>query len=107
MCLKADGIQQSDKAKDAFDIVWLIRALGPEAMAATIAASPLFTSEFADEARAQLGRLVDDLFLDSDSIGPGQYATFLEEPDDARRKREALTTVRVLGDQLRATSILP
>lgn len=107
LCLKADGIQQRDKAKDAFDVVWLIRALGPEDAAAAIAASPLFDSELADETRDQLTRLVDDLFLDADSIGPGQYATFMESPDSAALRRDALSAVRLLGNELRHHSILP
>lgn len=106
LCLKADGIQQRNKAKDAFDVVWLIRALGPEGIAAAIAASPLFDSEFADEAKGQLARLIDDLFLDTASIGPGQYAAFMEEPRSAAHKRDAFGAVRLLSDELRRRSIL-
>jgi len=106
LCLKADGIQQRDKAKDAFDVVCLIRALGPEDAAAAIATSPLFDSEFADETRDQLTRLVDDLFLDTDSIGPGQYATFMESPENTVLRRDALSAVHLLGGELRRRSIL-
>ncbi len=86
--------------------MWLIRALGPEDAAVAIAASPLFDSELADETRDQLTRLVADLFLDTDRIGPGQYATFMETPDNTVLRRDAVSAVRLLGDELRRRSIL-
>lgn len=29
LCLKADAIMRRDKPKDAYDVVWLLDALGP------------------------------------------------------------------------------
>ena len=43
-----------NKAKDAYDVVWLIDALGPERAAEMISASPLLANETADEVIAQL-----------------------------------------------------
>ncbi len=57
LCLKADAIMRRDKPKDAYDVVWVITALGPEAAAALVAASPLLASEYADDVRTQLRRL--------------------------------------------------
>jgi hypothetical protein len=40
LCLKADAIMRRDKPKDAYDIVWLIDALGPDRAAGMISESP-------------------------------------------------------------------
>ena len=41
LCLKADAIMRRRKPKDAYDVVWLLDALGPEEAAARISCSPL------------------------------------------------------------------
>jgi hypothetical protein len=101
LCLKVDGIRSRDKAKDAFDVVWVLQAVGPEAAAAIVHRSRLLASDLADETRAQIDRLIDDQFLDVDSVGPGQYAAFREAPDDDRLKRDAHATVQAFGAALR------
>jgi hypothetical protein len=93
LCLKSDAIMRRDKAKDAYDVVWVIDALGPDAVSATVAASPLLAGPFADEVSAQLMLLVDDQFRDEASVGPTSYATFLETEPPDRARRHALGTV--------------
>ena len=39
LCLKADAIMRRDKPKDAYDVVWLLDALGPDQAAQRVAAS--------------------------------------------------------------------
>jgi hypothetical protein len=70
LCLKADAIMRRNKAKDAYDVVWLIDALGPERAAEMISASPLLVGEMASEVIAQLDRLISDQFRDLAAAGP-------------------------------------
>ena len=105
LCLKSDAIMRRDKFKDAYDVVWVLNALGPDAASEMVAASPLLAGPFADEVRAQLALLVDDQFRDDESVGPTAYATFLEaEPADGAR-RHALGTVVAFGRALTARGI--
>lgn len=105
LCLKSDAIMRRDKAKDAYDVVWVIDALGPDAASATVAASPLLAGPFADEVRAQLMLLVDDQFRDEASVGPTAYATFLETEPADRARRHALGTVVAFGRALASHGI--
>ncbi len=100
LCLKSDAIMRRDKPKDAYDVVWVLDALGPDAACEMVTASPLLAGPFVDEVRAQLGRLIDDQFRDEGSVGPMAYVTFLEvdRPDAARR--HALGTVATFGRAL-------
>lgn len=105
LCLKSDAIMRRDKFKDAYDVVWVFDALGPDVAAGMVAASPLLAGQFADEVRAQLALLVDDQFQDEGSVGPTAYATFLEaEPPDGAR-RHALGTVVAFGREFTALGI--
>ncbi len=87
LCLKTDAIMRRDKPKDAYDVVWVLDALGPDAASEMVAESPLLTGAFVGDVRAQLRLLIDDQFRDEGSIGPSAYATFLnaEPPGPARR----------------------
>lgn len=100
LCLKADALMRRDKPKDAYDIVWTLDALGPDVAAEQVAASPLFRGPFAEEVTAQLRRLASDQFRDASSVGPEQYATFLDAPADEGHRRHALGTVAVFGRAL-------
>jgi hypothetical protein len=105
LCLKSDAIMRREKFKDAYDVVWVFDALGPDAASEMVAASPLLVGPFADEVRAQLALLVDDQFRDEESVGPTAYATFLDaEPADGAR-RHALGTVVAFGRALKARGI--
>lgn len=105
LCLKSDAVMRRDKAKDAYDIVWLIDSLGPQATAERIAASPLLAGEFAEEVSEQLGRLVDDQFLDTGSVGPVAYAAFLEVESVDSERRHAHGSIAALGDALQEQGI--
>lgn len=97
LCLKSDAIMRRDKPKDAYDVVWVLDALGPERAAEMIAGSPLLGGPFAGEVRAQLRLLVDDQFRDDASVGPTAYAAFL---DDDGSRRLAVGTLAAFGRAL-------
>ncbi|HEY0640580.1 MAG TPA: hypothetical protein VGD67_23365 [Pseudonocardiaceae bacterium] len=107
LCLKSDAIALRDKPKDAYDVVWLVAALGPERVAERVAASTLLAGEFGGEVRHQLGLLVDDQFGSDASVGVRAYADFLGSdgsPADARYARSAMG---VFGRALRDHDVLP
>ncbi|MGI8791781.1 MAG: nucleotidyl transferase AbiEii/AbiGii toxin family protein [Acidimicrobiales bacterium] len=105
LCLKSDAIMRRDKAKDAYDVVWVLDSLGPDAASEMVGASPLLAGPLVDEVRSQLMLLVHDQFRDEDSVGPVAYATFLEiEPADGARGH-ALGTVVAFGRALTARGI--
>lgn len=106
LSLKADAIMRRDKPKDAYDVVWLLNALGPDAVAKRIAESPLLSSEFADDVAGQLNRLVNDQFRDRDSAGPAMYSTFVDEDGSDRERRYAHGTVAALGKALKTHGVL-
>lgn len=107
LCLKADAIMRRDKAKDAYDVVWLTDALGPDQAAGKIAASPLLAGRSSAEVIAQLSRLIDDQFRDIESAGSIMYAEFLEaQPADAEL-RHAHGAIAALGEELRKRGIGP
>lgn len=99
LCLKWDAITRRTKAKDAYDVVWVVNALGPEVAAERIAGCRLLTSEHVADVRQCLTGLVADQFADADSVGPRSYADFLHE-DRERDRRHALGAMAVFGDQL-------
>ena len=100
LCLKSDAIMRRDKLKDAYDVVWILDALGPDAATDMVAASPLLGGPFADEVRAQLALLIDDQFQDEESVGPTAYAAFLEAQPAGGARRHALGTVVAFGRTL-------
>src|SRR5262245_46213051 len=76
-----------DKLKDAYDVVWLLDALGPEQAAEMTATSALMRGSMADQVGRQLSRLIDDQFRDIRSAGPMMYAEFLDaQPGDMERR---------------------
>ncbi len=101
LCLKSDAIMRRDKPKDAYDVVWVVAALGPDRAAAIIAESPLFHGEFAVEVSGQLRRLITDQFRDTGSVGPASYAGFFDVTRDADGlRRYAHGTLVALGKEL-------
>ena len=105
LCLKADAIMRRAKPKDAYDVVWLTDALGPDQVAGKIATSPLLAGESAAEVIAQLSRLVDDQFRDIESAGPIMYASFLEAQSRDQELRHAHGSIAALGQELRKRGI--
>jgi hypothetical protein len=100
LCLKSDAIMRRRKPKDAYDVVWLLDALGPEVAARSISASPLLNEELAFDVLGQLARLVTDQFRDTASVGPAMYASFLEADDGEANSRHAFGTVAAFGKAL-------
>lgn len=105
LCLKADAIMRRRKPKDAYDVVWLLNALGPEEAAARISDSPLLGEEMAVDVLGQLARLITDQFRDTASVGPAMYADFLEAENGGAERRHASGTVAAFGRALNARGI--
>ena len=101
LCLKADAIMRRDKPKDAYDVVWVIAALGAEAAAMLVAESPLIAGDFAAEVRAQIRRLHDQ-FESIESVGPRAYADFLHQPERAQARLFAMGAVGRFWSDLEA-----
>jgi len=102
LCLKSEAIVGRNKAKDSYDVVWLLNALGPEQAAETVVGSPLLAGTHALEVQAVLGRLVGDQFLDTTSVGPQSYATFIGATAGPPQHRQAQATVAEFGRALAA-----
>lgn len=100
LCLKADAIMRRDKPKDAYDVVWLINAIGPVQAARRIAESALLAGDLAGEVLHQLSRLVNDQFRDLDAAGPAMYVSFLGINQSDAERRHAHGTVAALGRAL-------
>jgi len=105
LCLKSDAMMRREKFKDAYDVVWVVDALGPDAASGMVAASPLLAGPFVNEVRAQLALLVDHQFRDEGSVGPTAYAAFLDAELADGERRHALGTVVALGRALKAHGI--
>lgn len=99
LCLKADAIMRRNKPKDAYDVVWVIAALGPHAAASLVMESPLLSGDFATEVRAQLRRLREQ-FETTDAVGPRSYADFLQQPGPATARRFAVGTLERFWSEL-------
>lgn len=80
LAAKAAALVGRSKAKDAYDIVWLIEALpgGPDGAAAAIRKRPASNHPQFKDALATLA----DQFGDIDSAGARAYATFVADPGD-------------------------
>jgi hypothetical protein len=100
LCLKSDALMRRNKPKDAYDIVWTLDALGPREASERIASSPLLATRHAEELKPQMRRLVGDQFRDVHSVGPRQYAAFLEAGDEDSDRLHALGTLTEFGRAL-------
>lgn len=105
LCLKSEAIMRRDKPKDAYDVVWVLDALGPDAAADTVTVGPLLAGPLADEVRTQLTLLIDDQFRDEASVGPASYASFLEASSPDLARRHALGTVDAFRRALAARGV--
>jgi hypothetical protein len=105
LCLKADAIMRRDKPKDAYDVVWLIDALGPERAAELVAISPLLTDEMAVDVLGQLRRLTADQFRDLAAAGPAMYARFLGSESNEGERRHAHGSLKAFGQALQRRGI--
>jgi hypothetical protein len=89
LCLKSDAIMRRDKPKDAYDVVWLVVGMGPQAAAEQVLLSPLLQGPFADDVRSQLNRLVEQ-FCDADAAGARAYGDFMASDNHDRDWRFAV-----------------
>ena len=105
LCLKADAIMRRDKPKDAYDVVWLINAVGPAEAARRLADTPLLAGDLARDVLNQLSRLVRDQFRDLGAAGPAMYASFLGVNESDANRRQAHGTLAALGKALDARGI--
>lgn len=106
LCLKSDAIMCRDKAKDAYDVVWVLNALGPGRAADLIVASPLLRGEFADQVAGQLVQLTGDQFRDGASVGPRAYAAFLEADPGEAERRYATGTVAAFARAIETFGVI-
>lgn len=91
---KTDALERRNKAKDAYDIVWLCECWpgGQAALAADLRTSTKFSDP---KATAGLGRL-KAAFVDREQLGPKQYAEFMVESDRERSELRAIGAVTAL-----------
>jgi Nucleotidyl transferase AbiEii toxin, Type IV TA system len=101
LCLKADAIMRRDKPKDAYDVVWVIAALGPEVAAQRVIDSPLLDGDTAVEVIEQLRRLHEQ-FSTVEAVGPRGYADFLQDPENGAARRFAQGAVIRFWNDLQA-----
>ena len=97
---KVDALERRDKAKDAYDIVWLCECWpgGQVELAAEIRASKVFDHP---KAKNALRRLKAD-FVDRDQVGPKQYAAFMSE---ANREASELRAVGAIAELIAALKL--
>jgi hypothetical protein len=105
LSLKTDAIMRRDKPKDAYDVVWLIDALGPEEAAKRVAMSPLLAGDLAADVLGQFSRLITDQFRDIEAAGPAMYSSFLGADNSDAEQRHAHGTVAALGKALRGLGV--
>jgi len=95
---KSGALQNRDKPKDAYDIVWLLESWpeGPAAAAAVWSERPAFSPEVR-ERLVQIGHQ----FEDENAFGARSYAIFISEPEGRlRAARRAVGAVREFLDAL-------
>jgi hypothetical protein len=87
LVLKAFAIEERDKAKDSYDVVWILNAFkeGPRSAVEAIAGSPVIGHV---DIPVAMGNLRKN-FLTVDRSGPAQYANF-ERSDGTEEERIAL-----------------
>lgn len=91
LALKAWALTDRNKAKDGYDVVWMLKALGPEAIAARFRDAGLQNTEFGIQALARL----EECFSSSDHTGPTGWITEsgFEDDEAARERRDAVGLV--------------
>ncbi|ROQ57121.1 hypothetical protein EDF36_2645 [Rathayibacter sp. PhB152] len=95
---KSEALQNRDKPKDAYDIVWLLESWpeGPAAAAAVWSERPAFSPEVR-ERLVQIGHQ----FANENTFGARSYAVFISEPEGRlRAARRAVGAVREFLDAL-------
>ena len=91
--LKAWDLRERAKQKDGYDVVWLLRALGADALASRFSAARLGQTK----AGARALEFLTEAFKSPDSTGPrGWVATAGFEDDE--REREKRDAVGIVGE---------
>lgn len=80
LAAKADALQNRDKPKDAYDIIWLLDAWpgGPRSLARVVRAQPISS----DPLFGTTLSVLEDQFGDQDRAGAIAYARFLSSDED-------------------------
>ncbi len=92
LALKAWALTDRNKTKDGYDVIWMLKALGLEGIAARFRAARLHQTEFGIQALARL----ESSFASPDHTGPVGWITEsgFETQDAARERRDAVGLVR-------------
>lgn len=92
LALKAWALSDRNKTKDGYDVIWILKALGPGAIAARFRDAGLHQTEFGTQAIAKL----EDCFSSPDHTGPIGWITEagFETDKAARERRDAVGLVR-------------
>lgn len=84
LALKAWALTDRNKTKDGYDVVWMLKALGPDAIAARFRDAELHQTEFGIQALTKL----EACFASPDHTGPmGWVIESGFEPEEAARER--------------------
>jgi hypothetical protein len=100
---KVDALERREKAKDAYDIVWLCESCqgGQPALAQELRASLLFS-----HAKVVGGlRRLRSAFADRDQLGPRQYAAFMSAQHQEQSMLRAVGAVTELFRALDRSSV--
>lgn len=92
LALKAWALTDRNKSKDGYDVVWMLKALGPQTIAQRFRAADLHETDFGTEALARL----EACFSTPEHTGPIGWISesFFESDEAAREKRDAVGLVR-------------
>lgn len=100
LALKAWALTERLKTKDGYDVVWILKAMGPELIAARFRDARLHQTEFGTQALARL----EACFSSPDHTGPMGWITesVFDLDEAAREKRDAVGLVREFIKVVRA-----
>ncbi len=100
LALKAWALTERNKTKDGYDVVWMLKALGPEVIAARFRDAGLHQTEFGTQAIARL----ETCFSSPNHTGPIGWITesLFESEEAAREKRDAVGLVQEFVADVRA-----
>lgn len=96
IALKAWALKERNKTKDGYDVVWMLKAYGPEAMSARFRAIGLHETDFGIQALASL----KECFQTHEHTGPVGWAVESQFTGD-ERSREMREAAGVVQDFLR------
>lgn len=100
LALKAWALTDRNKTKDGYDVVWMLKALGPQTIAERFREAQLQHTDFGAEALARL----ETCFSTPEHTGPVGWISesFFEDDEAAREKRDAVGLVREFLSKVRS-----